>query len=289
MTQSQGHLAEKSEKSRLSLMDKIAARYSQVPQVEAVAVAGSQTSGAADDSSDIDLYVYLSSEIPLSVRARIATAGAEYAEVDNRFWEPGDEWIDADTGIHVDVMFRSLEWIEEQLDRVLRKHEASVGYSTCLWYNVLSSQVLYDRTGWFQGLQQAAHQPYPEALRRAIIAKNYPILRRNLSSYRYQLERAVERGDLVSINHRTAALLASYFDILFAINRMPHPGEKRLVEIASEQCAKLPARMREGVTELIQAIAREDQRIIEKAEALIDALDDLLSAEGFDPAEAGRV
>jgi predicted nucleotidyltransferase len=280
------------EKNRLShfvLAEEVVARYRLLPQVEAVAMAGSQTAGTADDSSDIDLYVYLRSEIPLSVREEIATARAEYAEVDNRFWEPGDEWIDADTGIHVDVMFRSVEWIEEQLDRVLRKYEASVGYSTCLWYNVLSSQALYDRNGWFQGLQQAANQPYPEALRRAIMAKNYPILRRNLSSYQYQIERAVERGDLVSINHRTTALLASYFDILFAVNRVPHPGEKRLVKIASEQCTKLPIGMREGVTELIQAIAREDQRIIKKAEALIDALDDLLSAEGFDPAEVGRV
>ncbi len=281
-------MTEKNRLSHLVLAEEVVARYSQVPHVEAVAMGGSQTAGTADDSSDIDLYVYWNTEIPISVRAGIATTGAEYAEVDNRFWEPGDEWIDADTGIHVDVMFRSVEWIEEQLDRVLRKHEASVGYSTCLWYNVLSSQALYDRNGWFQGLQQATNQPYPEALRRAIMAKNYPILRQNLSSYRYQMERAVERGDLVSINHRTAALLASYFDILFAVNHLPHPGEKRLVKIASEQCAKLPIGMREGVHELIQAIARGDRGVAEKVDALIHGLDDLLREEGFDLAQYSR-
>jgi len=135
-------MAEESAESLLSFTEGIAARYSQLPQVETVAVAGSQTTGTADDSSDIDLYVYMSNKIHLSVHAHIATAKAEYAEVDNRFWEPGDEWIDADTGTHVDVMFRSVEWIEAQLDRMLRLHQASVGYSTCLWYNVLSSQVL---------------------------------------------------------------------------------------------------------------------------------------------------
>jgi predicted nucleotidyltransferase len=276
---------EKSMKSLLLLTSDIVAGYSSLPQVEAVVLAGSQTSGTADQDSDIDLYVYSRAEIPVSVRASIAMAAAEYPEVDNRFWEPGDEWVDAGTGIHVDVMFRFIEWIEEQLERVLQRHEARVGYSTCFWHNVLSSQILYDRNGWFRALQEAANQPYPESLRRAIIAKNQPILRRNMSSYLHQLERAVVRGDLVSINHRVAALLASYFDILFAVNRLPHPGEKRLVEIASEKCAKVPAAMSEQVRELIHAGSQGDQRVIEKASVLIDGLDDLLSAEGLDPAQ----
>jgi predicted nucleotidyltransferase len=73
----------------MSLTNDIVAAYSKLPQVEAVALAGSQTSGTADRDSDIDLYVYSRAEIPLSVRRSIAAAGAKYAEVDNRFWEPG--------------------------------------------------------------------------------------------------------------------------------------------------------------------------------------------------------
>jgi len=260
----------------------VRSHYRKLPQVEAVALGGSQAVGLDDHDSDIDLYVYVSAEIPIHVRAGIATARAEYAEVDNRFWEPGDEWIEAETGVHVDVMFRSMAWIEDQLDRVLQRHEASVGYSTCLWYNVQSSQTLYDRDGWFQGLQRIAGQPYPEELRRAIVVKNHPILRRNVSSYLAQIERAVGRGDLVSVNHRTAALLASYFDILFALNRLPHPGEKRLVDIALSRCAQVPVGMREGVLGLIQAGAQGGRAVLESAHALIDSLDDLLRGEGFD-------
>jgi predicted nucleotidyltransferase len=281
-------MTEKGTKSPLSLAKEIAARYGKLPQVEAVAIAGSQTSGTADQASDIDLYVYVRAEIPLSARASIARTEAEYAEVDNRFWEPGDEWVDADTGIHVDVMFRSVRWIEDQLDRVLRRHEASVGYSTCFWHNVLSSGPLYDPNGWFRALQRAANRPYPESLRRAIIAKNHPILRRNASSYVAQLERAVARDDRVSINHRVAALLASYFDILFAVNEMPHPGEKRLLEVATKKCTKLPAAMSEGVNELIQAVSRRDREVIEKAETLLGGLDNFLSAEGLAPAEVSQ-
>jgi hypothetical protein len=273
-------MADRTTVPALNLARSIASRYGALPQVEAVVLAGSQATGSVDQGSDIDLYVYLNGPLPVALRARIAMAGAQYAEVDNQFWEPGDEWIDAETGIHVDVMFRTVDWIEEQLDRVLRRHQASVGYSTCLWHNIVSSQPLFDRADWFQQLQEGARQPYPEGLRRAIVAKNHPILRQTASSYRYQLERAVTRGDRVSVNHRVAALLASYFDILFAINRVLHPGEKRLLKHATEQCEHLPQEMERQVRELIEAIS-PGRQVIEKTDALVDGLDALLSREGF--------
>ena len=265
----------------LSLAAGVAARYSVLSQVEAVALAGSQTTGMSDRDSDLDIYVYVREEIPVSVRAGIAAARAERVEVDNRFWEPGDEWVEADSGVSVDVIFRDTRWIEEQLDRVLRRYEASVGYSTCLWYNVLSSHILYDRQGWFGAFQQGARRPYPEPLRQAIVAKNHPILGRTISSYTHQLERAVAHDDLVSLNHRTAALLSSYFDILFAVNRLPHPGEKRLLEFAAQHCAKLPEGMSRQVGELIRAVAYGDRRVIEQAKVLVADLDHLLRTEGL--------
>ncbi|HTE18437.1 MAG TPA: DUF4037 domain-containing protein, partial [Armatimonadota bacterium] len=89
-----------------------------------------------------------------------------------------------------------------------------------------------DSNGWYGRLQDGARQPYPEALKQAIIAKNHPILRRTLSSYLHQITRAAARDDVVSVQHRVTALLASYFDILFAVNELPHPGEKRQLRFA---------------------------------------------------------
>lgn len=264
---------------RLARAREIAAEYALLPQVEAVALGGSHATGAADADSDLDFYVYVRTEIPLSERRRIATAHASHAEVGNQFWEPGDEWVENDGQIRIDVMFRTLAWMEDQMARVLQRHEAAVGYSTCFWHNVLSSVVLFDRQGWFEELQQRARQPYPAALQRAIIAKNYPLLRRNQSSYLHQIERAVARKDLISVHHRLAAFLASYFDILFAVNRLPHPGEKRLLQMARESCVALPARMQERV-QMIVAAAPGPELLVQINE-LIDNLDDCLRAHGL--------
>lgn len=255
-----------------AVAERVARRFAPLPQVEAVALAGSRTSQFLDKSSDVDLYVYVTDDVSLDVRAEIA-AGALRAEIGNATWESGDEWIDAETGVALDVMYRHVQWIEEQLDRVLLRHEASVGYSTCFWYNVLHSQPLFDRTEWFAELQRRAARPYPGDLKRAIIAKNYPLLRSKQSSYLHQIDLAVKRNDPVSVNHRVAALLASYFDVLFAVNELPHPGEKRLLQHAG-RCARLPAAAERQVRAVIAAIGDGD--VVKRINELIDRLEDLL-------------
>ena len=263
----------------LALAQRVAANFASLSQVEAVAMAGSRTAEFADSQSDIDLYVYVTADIPLDRRARVAEESPK-SEIGNTTWEPGDEWIDPATGTPVDVMFRHTRWIEEQLDRVLVRHEASVGYSTCFWYNVLHSQRLFDRTGWFVALQDKAAVDYPSELRKAIIAKNFPLLRRNQSSYLHQIELAMKRNDPVSVNHRVAALLASYFDVLFALNQLPHPGEKRILEHAKAACTKLPVGMEQEVRGLLD---NPNSDLIEGINALVDGLERWVAREGLIP------
>lgn len=264
----------------------IADKFAALPQVVAVTLAGSQTSGAANDASDYDFYVYIQSDIPLEIRQTIAQEFAERIEINNQFWETGDEWIDIHSGSGVDVMYRTPQWIEEQIERILVHHQASVGYSTCFWWNVLTSVPLYDDKGWFKQLQEKANQPYPETLKRAIIAKNYPIVRRHISAYTHQLESAIKRKDSVSIIHRTAALFASYFDIIFAVNAVSHPGEKRLIEWVNKLCTKVPDGLEEhiqGMTDSIALSAGNGTIVscpyLRHLNSLIDALDQLLLRE----------
>jgi len=264
--------------SAIAVARRIARQFASLPQVEAVALAGSRTSTFPDEDSDVDLYVYLTEDVPHDLRAAIAV-GSPHAEIGNATWEPGDEWIDPETGTSVDVMYRHLRWIEEQVDRVLVQHQASAGYSTCFWYNVLHSQALFDRSGWFAELQGRAQVKYPQELRRAIIAKNWPLLRRNQSSYLRQIELAVKRNDPVSVNHRVAALLASYFDVLFAVNEQPHPGEKRLLQHAA-RLEKLPRELEQQVSAVLESDSAE---VGARTSEMIDGLDELLrQAAGVD-------
>jgi hypothetical protein len=142
---------------------------------------------------------------------------------------------------------------------------------------------LVDRTGWFAALQASARRSYPEPLRRAIVANNLPLLRDARSSFLHQIERAIARNDPVGVQHRVTALLESYFDILFALNRVPHPGEKRLLTIVRRECPLLPPNLEALVGDLIAAIPPpwSDGSLVVRAHALIDPLDELLCAEGL--------
>jgi hypothetical protein len=259
-----------------------AERFATFEQVRAVALGGSTAAEVADSLSDLDLYVYASPPPPAEARRALIVPTARRAEIDNTFFGTGDEWIDV-SGRGVDAMYWSPEWIEDQVERVLVRFEASLGYTTSFWHTVRRSRVLFDRTGWFSWLQERARRPYPEELRRAIVAKNHPVLRSKLSSYMDQLELALRRQDGVSVNHRVTALLASYFDILFAVNRVLHPGEKRLLAHAKRLCPKQPPGLESQVEVVLRAVGTPEQGLLSQLHTLLDGLDALLAAEGLLP------
>lgn len=270
----------------LHLAEQIAGFFAELPEVEAVALGGSrgQAAAASDTASDIDLYVYTRGMVPLAARRAIVerSGGASQADLGLDYWGPGDEWLHAPTGIEVDVPYFDAAWMEEQIDRVIDKHQASQGYTTCFWHTIRQSIVFYDRSGWYAALQERCRAAYPEALRRNIVALNHPVLRGIIPAYAHQIEKAAQRHDLVSINHRLAALFASYFDIIFAVNRQLHPGEKRLVEQAVRNCARLPVEMEADIAAILETAAVDTARLPGRIARLLDRLDAWLRDEGFE-------
>jgi hypothetical protein len=66
--------------------------FGKLPQVLAVVLGGSRAAATSDVASDYDLYVYTVREVPVDFRRTLL---GESAEIDNRFWEPGDEWSES--------------------------------------------------------------------------------------------------------------------------------------------------------------------------------------------------
>lgn len=279
-----------SELNHFELAQVLGEYFSAFPQVETIGLGGSQAGGVVDATSDIDLYVFTRALIPLESRRAIVQArGATRADLDLNLWDPGDEWFDAPTGIEVDVMYWEPEWAMAQVERVVLQHQAWVGYTTCHWHTLRNMQVLFDRGGWLAEVKRLANQPYPEELRRAIVAKNHPVLRNIIPAYLHQIEKAVRRGDRVSVSHRVAALFTSYFDVLFALNRQTHPGEKKLVALAQQMCDKLPEGMAEDVAVVLRAAGAPENGLLTHLNRLLDRLDDLLIQQGFDPSTSQPV
>lgn len=252
-------------------------RLSAFVQVEAIMLSGSAASGTADEHSDYDLYVYLNA--PLAAGERVSALKGLFSciEFNNTFWETEDDGVLLE-GRPIDILYRETGWISQLLADKLDRHLADTGYTTCFWANILASKILFDRKGWAHELIARCSVPYPEPLRRAVIAKNHPLLKQQIPAYYHQIEKALVRHDGVCVNHRIAAFVASFADIVFAINRVPHPGEKRLV-MHMERCALHPDGLGSDLDELFEAGARMEMRTLDVLDRLIDGLDEILRRE----------
>ena len=214
--------------------------YKKLKEVDAIGLGGSSTAKTADNKSDYDIYIYGKSEPPVEERRKIAEQYAGRMEIDNHYFETGDTFTLKETGRPIDIMYRNPDFIEGNIKWVWEGCNASLGYTTCFIDNIQKTEVLYDKTGWLDNMKKRVDTPYPEKLAENIIKKNFAYLKDAMFSYRDQIASAVERNDFVSINHRCAAFLASYFDVIFAKNRILNPGEKKLVPFALKNCKLLP-------------------------------------------------
>lgn len=166
-------------------------------------------------------------------------------------------------GIDIDILYRNLEDFSQQIYSVVEEFTPSNGYTTCMWHNLLHCNILFDKNGKLEKLQNKYQISYPEELRRNIIQNNMNLLTGNLPSYDKQIEKVLIRKDIVSINHRVAAFLESYFDMIFAINRLTHPGEKRMITYAKTDASILPEAFEENLEGLFQNKFEDSEKTLE--------------------------
>lgn len=148
-----------------------------------------------------------------------------------------------------------------------------------MWHNLRTCQVIYDRNGRLEELKQCFNVPYPRQLKENIIKRNRKLLFGTIPAYQTQIEKAVKRRDMISINHRTTAFIESYFDIIFAINELTHPGEKRLVQLCKEQCKILPNHFEKNIHILFYDLYRNFDRVMKDINVIITELQKVLELE----------
>ncbi len=232
---------------------RLIARYNSLPGVKAVGIGGSRAAKSADSTSDYDIYCFCDGEPPVSDRLALAKEVSSKYDVGRDYFGPGDEYLVDEAGVEFDVMFFDRAWFEGLIKAVWVDCRASNGYTTAFHYTLSNLDITYDPEGWLTGLKKLIDTPYPEKLRQNIIERNVMLMKdKEFSSYIEQIKKAVERNDLNSINHRSAAFFESYFDALFAANRLLHPGEKRLISFALTHCSALPADFEKDARKALQ-------------------------------------
>lgn len=228
-----------------------------ISQVEAIALGGSRATGRNDEKSDYDVYVYITETIDENVRRNILDKYCTYMEIGNSFWELEDD-VTLRDGINMDIIYRDMQDFENMVSSVVIDCVSWNGYTTCMWHNLITSKIVIDKNGKFSALQEKYSIPYPQKLRENIVSNNLKLLNGMLPSFDMQIKKAQDRGDFVSVNHRVAEFLASYFDIIFALNEMTHPGEKRMQEICSKECKILPDNFDKNLERLFDKMFREN-------------------------------
>lgn len=256
------------------LFNKIIDEYKTLAGVQAIALGGSSAAKTSDNTSDLDIYVFTTHGISVDSRQKIVEKYSSKYEVGGEYFGSGDEYFADNLGIVLDFMFWDVNWFNDVVENVWVKNYPSNGYTTCFLYTLKNFSILYEKENYLTDLKEKINTPYPEKLRENIIERNIKLLRdKPFASYYEQIQKALDRNDIVSINHRTAAFLASYFDIIFAKNELLHPGEKRLIKFAKNNCSKLPQDFEENIQKLL---AQPNSNTLSILDDMIEKLREIL-------------
>ena len=259
-----------SETDRLGLSDaekaplaELLRAYAALDDTVAVAIGGSLASGEGSASSDMDIYVFVRKDLPAEAREKLIKPLSSRYETGGDYFGPGDEFLYDAMNRECDVMYWSTAWFTDTVKSSWERCQPQNGYTTAFLYTLKNFVIVYDTDGWLASLRDMVQGEYPEDLMRNIVSRNLMLMKdKPFSSYYEQIEKAVCKNDLVSVNHRIAAFLASYFDALFAMNRIFHPGEKRQVSHALKHCFRLPADFKECLDELLGIGTPADRQLV---------------------------
>lgn len=201
-----------------------------IPLIDAIVLGGSRGKGLGDHTSDYDIYIYSKKEIPVEKRKELLSPYMSLMEYNNQFFETEDDGI-LNNGVGIEFIYRNLDDFKQMMNRLFELH-INRGYSTCFLDNLLTSKIIFDRNNEYQALQDKYRFKDKTLIYQTVIKQNIPLLYGTQPNLYDQILKAVKRGDYVSINHRFTEYFSLFFDTLYAMNQVNHPGEKRMLEFA---------------------------------------------------------
>lgn len=215
-----------------------------------IALGGSYAKGIGDDQSDVDLYLFAEKVLPGAQRSQMIVEHlGPQAEVvswgqDEPFEQGGtDFWHH---GRKVEVWLRNSSRVEVTIAACCR---GEIRRDWVRWtvqgffnYVVLSDvhvmQVVDDPQGLLAGWK-AAIASYPAPLREAILARFLPEAHFWPQNFHYRT--AIARADVIYTTGIVQQTIQALIQVLFALNRVYFPGEKKLAQTLDHLPLKPPA------------------------------------------------
>jgi hypothetical protein len=255
------------------ILQRLVAACAELPGFEAMSLGGSAGAGLDDAQSDLDIHVYWRAPLaaPEQRAARLATcADPGSIELEVRFWGLEDHLRVG--GRDVELIYVHLDDLRAEVERAYAEGLGAEGFATAQLYYVANGRPFYDPKGDLAALQTRL-ATYPEATRRRLLESHRPLLR----AYLRHLRVAQSRGDLLFAQHRRYTIQMVFFNALFALNRLYHPGEKRLL-LHAQRCAVQPPDL-EVRWNHIARLPADDGALADLLSNLIDDLCQLIEAE----------
>ena len=164
------------------LVEKLFAELAALPEVEAIALGGSRAGEVYDEKSDYDVYLYCTAQVPEEVRRRSLSSCCSVLEIGNHFWEYEDNCT-LNNGVDIDVLYRNLDDFIRDVASVAEDCRPRNGYTTCMWHNLRTCRIIYDRDGRLTAAKARFDIPYPPLLKERIIRRNRSLLRGSMPAY----------------------------------------------------------------------------------------------------------
>ena len=136
--------------------------YIKLDNVEAIAIGGSSAVKTSDNSSDIDIYIFSKTDIPVEIRENIIKPNSSKFEIGCEYFGSGDEFILDDLNKQLDIMYWNTQWFESIVNNTWVKCYPQNGYTTCFLYTLKNFNIIYDKNNWLQNLQKIINTPYPK-------------------------------------------------------------------------------------------------------------------------------